>query len=118
MNTSRLGKIAEKKVRDDLIEAGYVIVTSKLSRGPADLIAAKLGQSLAVQVKRQLGGSPRPAEWNELCDLAEAFGAVAIVAFAPPRSALIYKRIIGRKGDGWQRRQPWVDFVLDIVGAA
>jgi Holliday junction resolvase len=117
MNASRLGKIAEKKVRDDLLAAGYTIVTSKLSRGPADLIAAKMGQSLAVQVKRMLGGSPRPAEWNELVDLAEAFGSVPVVAFAPPRCSIIYKRIIGRKAEGWQR-QPWVDLVLDEVGAA
>lgn len=117
MNAARAGKAAEHRARTDCETNGYTILTSHLSRGPADFHAAKPGQVLAVQVKRSLGGSPRPDEWNALIDHAQAFGAVPVVAIAAPRRPVVYWRVLGRK-DGSGRRQPWARFYLDEVEAA
>lgn len=117
MNTTAAGKRALRRVMDCLTADGYTLVESHISRGPADLMAAKAGQVLAVQVKRSLGGSPRPDEWNALIDHAQAFGAVPVVAIAAPRRPVVYWQVLGRK-DGSGRRQPWARFYLDEVEAA
>jgi len=116
VNSSAAGKRAEAKVREDLIGNGYRLVTAHLSRGPADLMAGKPGQTLAVQVKRSArsGGGIGVVEWNDLVDHAEAFDALPVVAVAAPRCPVVYWRITGRK-DGSGRRQPWVRFALDFA---
>lgn len=116
MNTTAAGKRAEAKVRADLTDNGYSIVTSHLSRGAADMVAAKPAQRLVVQVKRSLrsGGGVAKDEWNALIDLAEAWTALPIVAVASPRAEICYFELTGRK-DGSRRRQPWRPFVLDQI---
>ncbi|HET7406654.1 MAG TPA: hypothetical protein VFJ21_05890 [Mycobacteriales bacterium] len=119
MNSARVGKAAEARARADCTTNGYQLITSQLSRGPADFLAAKAGQVLAVQVKRSLrsGGGIGPDEWNALVEFSAAFGAVPVVAICAPRKPVAYWRITGRK-DGSGRRQPWEPFLLDEIEAA
>lgn len=116
MNSARVGKAAEARARADCTTNGYQLVTSQLSRGPADFLAGKPGQLLAVQVKRTLrsGGGIGVDEWNALVTFAGTFGAIPVVAICPPRRPVAWWRITGRK-DGSGRRQPWEPMVLDEV---
>lgn len=113
---SRVGKAAEKRVRDYLAENGYQVNQSHISRGPADFLAGKPGQVLAVQVKRtpRSGGGIGVEEWNALIAYSLAFDAVPVIAFAPSIRGLVFYRVTGPK-DGSGRRQPWVPFVVDEV---
>lgn len=116
MNSAAAGKRAEAKVRDDLTTNGYRLITSQMSRGPADVMAGKPGQTLAVQVKRALrsGGGVGVDEWNDLIDYAASFSAVPVIAVASPRQPVRYWRLTGRKVPGVRgRRQPWVAFSVD-----
>lgn len=114
MNSVAAGKRALAKVKEDVTDNGYRILESHISRGPADLLVGKVGERLAIQVKRSWGASPRPEEWNALIDLAAAFEALPIVAIAAPRLPVQYRLITGRK-DGTTKRQPWRHFSLDLL---
>jgi len=105
-----LGRSFEYRVRDKLSTAGFFVVRSPQSRSPADLIALKKGLILLVQCKR--GGEMAVKEWNELYDLAESIGAVAILAKTTPPRGFEIKKLIGRK-DGSKSRQPFVDYVVE-----
>lgn len=79
MNAYRSGRIAEKKVANDLDDKGFEnIRRSWRSRGPADIYAVKDGQKYYIQVK---SGSARagPDEIVRLRELAEQRGGAAVV---------------------------------------
>jgi Holliday junction resolvase-like predicted endonuclease len=72
----------EDRAATALAQDGYVVWQAKGSKGAADLIALKRGQVLLVQVKgcrERITGQG----WNELLDLAERVGALALVADWP-----------------------------------
>lgn len=119
MSSSRVGKAAEKRVREDLVSNGYRLIQTHLSRTAADVHAGKSGQRLAIQVKRtpKSGGGVGVAEWNELIDIAADFDAIPLIAFAPDKNHITYHRITGRK-DGSGRRQPWEPFAVDFTEGA
>ena len=110
------GVHAEKRTADQLRADGYYVVESRGSHGVADLLAAKPGQVLLVQVKTgeaRLDG----AWWNELADAAAKAGALAIVADWPKRGHLRLRRITGQhrpRSKAW----PCAPFVTDVVAAA
>jgi len=79
VNLYRKGRIAEKKIVDDLKEKGFEnIRRSAGSRGPADIYACKDGRKYYVQVK---SGSARasPEEIGRLRELAKQRKGTAIV---------------------------------------
>lgn len=119
MSASRLGKEAERRVRLDLESNGFRIMAAHLSRGPADFLASKPDQTLAVQVKRSLrsGGGIGVEAWNELIDWSTDFNAIPVVAIAFPRTPIRYLEIVDRK-DGSCRRQPWRALLVDFAAAA
>lgn len=107
------GVYAEKRTAEQLRAEGYYVVESRGSHGVADLMAAKPGQVLLVQVK---GGEARldGAWWNELAAAARKAGALAIIADWPKRGHLRLRRITGQhrpRSKAW----PCAPFVTDEV---
>lgn len=79
VNTYRRGRIAERKVANDLADKGFVnIRRSSGSRGPADIYAVRDGRKYYVQVK---SGSARagPEDIGKLRALAKDRGGTAVV---------------------------------------
>lgn len=73
------GDYFERRTRDGLEHAGFVVIRSGGSLGPADLVAMrKDGPPLLISCKKG-GYLPRP-ELFTLCETAERAGAVAILA--------------------------------------
>lgn len=97
------GTPAERRVLKRLTAEGYVVVRSAGSLGPADLMAAKLGQLLLVQVKACPWDSPgaHREEWfnNLWANALQAGGLPVIADWAPPpglkRPVLRWHRITG-----------------------
>lgn len=104
----RLGRSFEYSVRDRLRKLGYLVMRAPQSRGKADLVAIAPGVVLLVQCKR--GGYVGVAEWNELFDLAESTGALAIVAGKHGARQVVYQQITGHKQKGRKGAQPWTPF--------
>jgi len=81
------GRRVEYAVRDQLIKAGYFVVRSSRSKGPADLVALKraiyLGRSIVVALlvncKLDITACSRE-DWNETYFAAMDAGAVPIIA--------------------------------------
>lgn len=109
------GAAFERKVARDLECHGYVWVRSAGSHSPADILALRVGETLAVQCK--LNGRLDPEEWNELWEFAIAAGAKPVAAMphkVKGRTDIIYYRLAGRK-DG-RGRQPWEPWTPQIGG--
>lgn len=104
----------ERKVAEALTADGYRVMRAAGSHGKADLIALKIGQVLLVQCKLSGCGAVRPAEWNELWQLAEEVGAVAVIAHKPLRGRIAYMRLTGPKVRPGSRA-PAVEWTPDEV---
>ena len=72
------GRSAEYWVKAMLEGQGYLVIRSAASHTPIDLLAAKGGERLAVQVKVKSGFTRE--EKAELIKWAEQFGAKPILA--------------------------------------
>ena len=110
------GQYAQYRVRDDLIDNGYRVVTAAGSKGVADLVAFKPGQVLLVQVKNKAGALP-PKERAGLIDLARYLNgyrlqwALPIAAAAVSRRPIAYRLLTGiEPGD-------FTNWTPDEVGA-
>lgn len=103
----RRGAEFERAVAKDLEKYGFVTVRSAGSHKPADVVAMKAGETLAIQCKRD--GVLRPDEWNKFYCWAAVAGATPILASKGPRgSGIIYSRLASRKdGRGRQPLVPW-----------
>lgn len=110
----RLGVALEYRVKAILETDGYWVIRAASSKGIADLVALKTGQTLLVQCKRS--GALPPAEWNDLYDLAVRLGAVPLMAVKGLRRTELY-RLTARK-DGRRKRQPMEPFTADEPGEA
>lgn len=109
-NYSR-GARFERKVAESLRADGFWVLRAAGSHGKADLIALKPGQVVLVQCKLSGPGGVRPAEWNELWEMASAVDATAVVASinALKRGRIVYMRLIGPKSRPGMRAPalPW-----------
>jgi Holliday junction resolvase len=105
------GYALERRVEARLAHDGYYTATARGSRGAADVLAAKTGQLLLVQVKRK---NPMllPAERGALLDAAARAGGLAIVAYMPGRTGIAFRRLTGPGPKQWE---PWTP---DELGAA
>jgi Holliday junction resolvase len=74
----RLGRAFEYHTRAIFLKAGYFVMRSPGSRGPADLCCIKPGVIVFVQCKR--GGVIPCKEWNSFLSLARSVGAVPVLA--------------------------------------
>lgn len=84
------GRAFEYKIRDHLESFGYWVIRSAGSKGEADLIAFKFGETLFVQVKSN--DTPlSPGEWNALISLTRRLGGTPIHAFRSKRKIVLNK---------------------------
>ena len=94
MTSYRRGLYREKETAARLGGDGYFVMESRGSHGPCDLLAVKIGQVLALQVKA--GEADLAHEWvNELYRLSMACGMIPLVADWPKRGTLRLRRITG-----------------------
>lgn len=99
------GRDREYEVRDLLIADGYHVFRTAGSHGVADLIAAKPGERLLVQVKPPGGGTIEPLARVQLRDWANIFDAIPLIACRPAkRKPYTYRRLTGPGPKDWQ---PW-----------
>lgn len=110
----RRGATFERQVAAALEVDGYRVIRAAGSHGKADLVALKPSQVVLVQCKLSGPGGVRPAEWNELFDLATGVNAVPIVAHRPKRGLIEYLRMTGPK-DRPGRRAPAVIWTPDEI---
>ena len=103
MNTAVNGRRFEHTVRHALEHDGYVCIRSAASKGPADLIAFKKGQTLLVSCKNHPGVLP-PHERAALLHVAGLIDGVALHAYKPSRGRLAYRELTGQGPGMWQ---PW-----------
>lgn len=94
------GADRERQVADLLARRGWVCIRSAGSHGPVDVIAARDGQMLLVQVKSTRRGPFAgfgPGERTELLAAAERAGGRAVLAWWPP----------DRRGVRWIPPEAW-----------
>ena len=86
----RNGRAFEYRVIKYLEENGYWTIRSAGSKGEADVIAFKFGETLFVQVKGN--DTPlSPGEWNALISLTRRLGGTPIHAFRSKRKIVLNK---------------------------
>ena len=90
MSAYRSGYRLECRVRQLLREKGYLVVRSAGSKGPVDLLAAKQGEILAIQVKRT--GRLTRSEKEALLHAARQFRAKPVLAH-PGRGGLVLEEV-------------------------
>jgi|SRR5262252_7514662 len=86
MTAYQRGSAYEVKAANVLAADGYACWLARGSKGPADVVAIKVGQVLLVQVKSGAGVYPASAGlshagWNALHDLAAQVGAVPVTCY-------------------------------------
>jgi hypothetical protein len=111
------GRAHEYRTRDLLLADGYEVVRAAGSKGPADLMAFKPGQTLAVNVKRDRLSA---TEWDAFYRLCLRLGWVPLLALPGPRGTPVQLwRITGPKVPRARAdRQSLVPFALDEIAAA
>lgn len=103
-NYYRRGRVRELLARRILEEAGYFVVRSHISRGPADLVALRAGQlPLLIQVRTGIHGL-RPAERFALWTAARQAGGLAIIANVSGRPMAVTFAVYS---DGSSNREPY-----------
>lgn len=105
MSTATDGRRREHKVRHNLEDHGWTVIRSAGSKGAADLVAAhpEVGVIL-VQVgsaSKVLGPDAR----ERLCDWADVFCALPILARVVPRQGIEYT-LIAPALTAWERWTP------------
>lgn len=90
------GRAFEYRVKHYLEENGYWVIRSAGSKGEADLIAFKFGETLFIQVKGN-DAPLSPGEWNGLISLSRRLGATPIHAFRSKRKIVLNKILSPRK---------------------
>ena len=85
------GRSGEYWVKGLLEDQGYLVIRSAASHTPIDLLAAKDGVRLAVQVKVKSGFTKE--EKSELIRWAEQFGAKPILA-TKRRGRWVFKELV------------------------
>jgi hypothetical protein len=111
------GSYYERLAYDAFEREGYECWLTRGSKGAADLIAAKPGQLVLVQVKGALSPITHDG-WNGLLDLAKLVGGIPVVAdwprWKPSRAGPLRLRRI--RAAHLSRKQTWPAdlFPLDI----
>lgn len=115
------GRALEYRAQAALIADGYYAQRSPGSKGIADILAVKKGQTLFVQCKRGTGQMLSAADWNELVATAARHGGLPIYAEATPGGQLWWWLLTGprqpRQRANLPREQWWPDYA-DRPGGA
>ncbi len=115
------GRALEWRVRDLLVQAGFLVVRSAGSKSPVDLLAMPRDTSpvwdvdsgalrgpWAVQCKR--GGVLGPGEWNTLLSEALSVSAVPVMARYTPRRPIEFFRLTAPKIARGRQPMELIDF--------
>lgn len=96
----------ERDTAKRLRRGGWLVLRSRGSLGPADLVALGRGMVLLVQCKVSAddGEAMTHGEWNDLLALAQRLDVMAIVADRPSRGVYRFRQIIGAHVE---RRHVW-----------
>lgn len=114
------GRALEYRVRDLLVEAGFLVFRTAGSRSVADLVAlprdgrAPFGGPSApwlVQAKR--GGVLGPTEWNDLVREAHSVSAVPVLARYTPRKPVELFMLDGPKVGRGRQPMTRLEVLLD-----
>lgn len=99
MSNYNRGRELEYRVKDFLTDNGYWCIRAASSKGIADLVAMKAGETLMVSCKTKT--LPGPAERVELVRVARMVGAVPIVATRGARGTgrPLLRRLLGDGSD-------------------
>lgn len=104
------GAAFEREVSKDMEGHGYKALRSAGSHKPADVVALRVGETIAIQCK--CDGTLRPDEWNKFWCWCQVAGAKPVLASRRKEGrkyVIIYQELLGRKdGRGRQPLAPWV----------
>jgi Holliday junction resolvase len=104
----------ERRVSAHLRDEGYFVVESRGSHGPVDLIAHKVGETVAVQAK--ISGKVDVTEWNDFLDVCLRHGMVPVVA-CREGLRMVFWQLTGRR-QKYVRQLPRRPWTADRVSAA
>ena len=131
-STYARGRSFEYRVKYALMDAGYEVARSPMSRGPWDLAGHKCGAFISdtpsngriavtvtdriyVQCKFHARGTATclrgyvpPADWNRLWDSAQAADARPLVAYNDAKGHIRFMELTARKRA--HQKQPWCDW--------
>lgn len=107
----------ERRVRDHLIRAGYVVIRSAASKTGVDLVALGGPVVPVLLVQAKTDGRLDPGEWNALHALATYSGVVPVLARQERvgrRNVVALYRLDGPKVPR-ARNAPLVPLLLDVM---
>jgi Holliday junction resolvase len=105
VSTASSGRAREHKVRHDLERHGFTVIRSAGSKGAADLVAAHPDSGVILV---QVGAASKalgPDDRERLCDWADVFCALPILARVVPRQGIEYM-LVARTLTAWERWTP------------
>ena len=110
----RAGRSFEYRVKRDMEAAGFNVIRSYASKGPADLTATNGGRIVYVQCK--LHGTMGVTEWNRFMDYCDKGGGMPVLARrADDGNGIAYFELLDRK-DGSKRPQPMEEIYIEEMG--
>lgn len=87
----KLGRDFEYRIRDIFKAKGFLVLRAAQSRGPADLVAIKIGRAYLIQCKKTCPVSQREAE--PLVALAKSIGGRALSVFKKNYRTIIIREL-------------------------
>lgn len=114
-NLYKMGRSFERRVRLQLLAAGYFVVRSAGSKTKVDLTAIKDGEILLIQCKRS--GALPPDEWNGLLDVAAQTGGIPVLVENPYAGCTNWWQVLTRKeGRGTGVKVPFLqpEMILEL----
>lgn len=102
MSTASDGARRERRVRDEMIEAGWsFIMRAAASKGPADLAMAHPEHGLALVQVGSKSKTLGPADRERLCDAADLCSALPLLAIVKHRESTQTHIVDRGKPAGW-----------------
>ena len=97
------GTAREYKVRDHMIEHGWVLVSRAAgSHGAADLVMVHPDHGVALVQVGSRTKTLTPDARERLCALADLCGALALLAVVVPREPITYSLVTRDTASKWQ----------------
>lgn len=102
MSTATQGRAREHKVRDEMIAAGWHLVSrSAGSKGAADLVMVSPERGLALVQVGTGNKTIGPSDRARLTELAAMCGALPLLAQCAPRTRTVYWHVTTEPAGRW-----------------